>query len=161
MPPRIPGKRPPRARTSRPSDARSSGRRPAPRRRAATPKARPESNLPNPEGERLQKVMASAGVGSRRHCEELITSGRVEVDRRVVTELGTRVDPASQEIRLDGEVLSSARHVYYAVNKPTGVVSTNRDPAGRPRVIDLVPARCAAFYRGTARPKQRRADPGD
>jgi 23S rRNA pseudouridine2605 synthase len=70
----------------------------------------------------------------------------VEVDRRVVTELGTRVDPATQEIRLDGETLTAARHVYYAVNKPTGVVATNRDPAGRPRVIDLVPSRGARLF---------------
>jgi 23S rRNA pseudouridine2605 synthase len=54
--------------------------------------------------------------------------------------LGTKVDPASQEIRVDGTVLPSVRNVYYAVNKPTGVVSTNRDPSGRPRVIDLVPS---------------------
>ncbi|MGO8691240.1 MAG: pseudouridine synthase [Thermoguttaceae bacterium] len=85
-------------------------------------------------------------MGSRRQCEELISSGRVEVDRRVVTELGTRVDPASQEIRLDGETLSASRPVYYAVNKPSGVVSTNRDPAGRPRVIDLVPAGRARLF---------------
>ena len=85
-------------------------------------------------------------MGSRRQCEELITSGRVEVDRRVVTELGTRVDPASQEIRLDGETLTASRAVYYAVNKPTGVVSTNADPAGRPRVIDLVPSRGARLF---------------
>jgi 23S rRNA pseudouridine2605 synthase len=85
-------------------------------------------------------------VGSRRQCEELITTGRVEVDRHVVTELGTRVDPAAQEIRLDGETLTSARHVYYAVNKPPGVVSTNRDPAGRPRVIDLAPSRGVRLF---------------
>ena len=89
--------------------------------------------------ERLQKVLAAAGVGSRRQCEELITNGRVEVDRKMVTELGTRVDPTRQEIRLDGSVLPKPRLAYYAVNKPQGVVSTNRDPSGRPRVIDLVP----------------------
>jgi 23S rRNA pseudouridine2605 synthase len=90
-------------------------------------------------GERLQKVLAAAGLGSRRQCEELITAGRVEVDRRVVTELGTRVDPLRQQIRVDGDALTIARLEYYAVNKPRGVVSTNRDPAGRPRVIDLLP----------------------
>ena len=84
----------------------------------------------HPPGERLQKVLAAAGLGSRRQCEELITSGRVEVDRKVVTQLGTRVDPAAQEIRVDGETLSVGRRVYYAVNKPRGVVTTNRDPAG-------------------------------
>jgi 23S rRNA pseudouridine2605 synthase len=93
----------------------------------------------HPSGDRLQKVLAAAGLGSRRQCEDLITTGRVEVDRKVVTQLGTRVDPAAQDIRVDGESLSLGRRVYYAVNKPKGVVSTNRDPGRRPRVIDLVP----------------------
>lgn len=92
------------------------------------------------QGERLQKVLAAAGVGSRRHCEELILAGRVEVDRRVITELGTRVDPLKEEIRLDGTLLSRPKRVYYAVNKPSGMISTSRDPSGRPRVIDLVPS---------------------
>lgn len=90
-------------------------------------------------GERLQKVMAAAGIGSRRHCEELIASGRVEIDRQVVRELGTRVDPEQQEIRVDGLPLGKAKRVYFLVNKPMGVVSTNFDPSGRPRVIDLFP----------------------
>ncbi len=92
-----------------------------------------------PSGERLQKVLAAAGVGSRRDCEELIREGRVEVDRRVVTELGFRVHSESQEIRVDGETVHIARRIYYLVNKPQGVVSTTEDPAGRSRVIDLVP----------------------
>lgn len=90
--------------------------------------------------ERLQKVLAAAGVAGRRECEELIREGRVEVDREVVTELGTKVDPRQQEIRVDGEVLSRPKLVYFAVHKPTGVVSTSRDQAGRPRVIDLLPS---------------------
>jgi 23S rRNA pseudouridine2605 synthase len=89
--------------------------------------------------DRLQKVLASAGIASRRECEQLILEGRVEVDHKVVTELGTRVDPQQHEIRVDGEALHRAKSVYYAVNKPTGVVSTSRDPSGRPRVIDLLP----------------------
>src|SRR5688572_1482295 len=89
--------------------------------------------------ERLQKVLAAAGVGSRRDCEELIREGRVEVDRQVITELGTRVDPLRQEIRVDGEPLRRPQRLYFAVNKPMGVVTTNDDPSGRPRVIDLVP----------------------
>ncbi len=100
---------------------------PAPPSRAAT------------GAERLQKVLAAAGVGSRRECEQLIVDGRVEVDRSVVTELGTRVDRSHQEIRVDGEPLARPRLVYYVLNKPSGVVSTARDPAGRPRVTDLVP----------------------
>lgn len=89
--------------------------------------------------ERLQKVLAAAGIGSRRQCEELIRTGRVEVDRTVVTQLGTTVDPERQEIRVDGVPLHRSKPVYYAVHKPRGVVTTHRDPMGRPRVIDLVP----------------------
>ena len=91
-------------------------------------------------GQRLQKVLAAAGFGSRRQCEELIVTGRVEVDGRPVTQLGTRVDPQRNCITVDGDPLKPARLLYYAVNKPAGVVSTNRDPSGRPRVIDLAPA---------------------
>jgi len=101
---------------------------------------------PSSQGERLQKVLAAAGVGSRRRCEELIAAGRVEVDRRVVTALGTKVDPLRQEIRVDGTPLPQPTLVYYAVNKPPGVVSTNRDPSGRPRVIDLVPQGDARLF---------------
>jgi len=89
--------------------------------------------------ERLQKVLAAAGIGSRRACEDLIAAGRVEVDREVVTTLGTRVDPLTQQIRVDGERLPNPRRVVYLLNKPVGVVSTNYDPTGRPRVIDMVP----------------------
>jgi 23S rRNA pseudouridine2605 synthase len=90
-------------------------------------------------GERLQKVLASAGLGSRRDCEDLIREGRVQVDKQAVTELGTRVDPVRQEIRVDGEPLRRPKKLYYAVNKPIGVVTTSNDPSGRTRVIDLVP----------------------
>jgi 23S rRNA pseudouridine2605 synthase len=100
------------------------------------------------KGERLQKVLAAAGVGSRRDCEELIREGRVEIDRQVVTELGTRVDPLRQEIRVDGEALRQPQRLYYAVNKPIGVVTTNFDPSGRPRVIDLVPTEERVFAVG-------------
>lgn len=89
--------------------------------------------------ERLQKVMAAAGIGSRRHCEELILAGRVEVDRHTVRKLGTRVDAEHQEVRVDGTPLKPMRRAYYLVHKPIGVVSTNFDPSGRPRVIDLLP----------------------
>lgn len=99
---------------------------------------------PRPEAaddglERLQKVLAAAGLGSRRACEELITTGRVEVDRQVVTQLGTRVDAEKQEIRVDGERLPHPKRVVFVLNKPVGVVTTNYDPSGRPRVVDLVP----------------------
>jgi 23S rRNA pseudouridine2605 synthase len=89
---------------------------------------------------RLQKVLAAAGVASRRQCEELILEGRVEVDGQTVTELGTRVDPAAQKIRVDGQALRRPKRVYFAINKPAGVLSTSNDPSGRPRVIDLAPS---------------------
>jgi len=120
-----------------------SARHPRKKRRPLKP---PPGAAAQPAGERLQKVLAAAGVGSRRECEDLITSGRVEVDRRVVTELGTRVEPSQQEIRLDGVPLARSKHVYYAVHKPPGVVATNRDPSGRPRVVDLVPPGSARLF---------------
>ncbi len=93
-------------------------------------------------------MLASAGLGSRRGCEELITTGRVEVDRKVVTQLGTRVDPVRQEIRVDGERLPDPKRVVYMLNKPVGVVTTNYDPSGRPRVVDLVPGEQRLFAIG-------------
>lgn len=101
--------------------------------------ARASRPRPAQGSQRLQKAMAAAGVGSRRKCEALIAAGRVEVDGRVVTELGTRVDPARQEIRVDGVLLKRPRLVYFLINKPPGAISTNYDPSGRLRVIDLVP----------------------
>ena len=89
--------------------------------------------------QRLQRLLASAGFGSRRLCEELIQAGRVEVDGEVVTKLGTTVDPKVQKVRVDGVLLKKQKLVYFAVNKPVGVVTTNSDPHGRPRVVDLVP----------------------
>jgi 23S rRNA pseudouridine2605 synthase len=89
--------------------------------------------------ERLNKFLAHAGLGSRRHCETLISSGRVAVDGHIMRELGTKVDPAHQRISVDGEPLRTERSVYWLVNKPRGYLCTNRDPAGRPLAIDLVP----------------------
>ncbi len=99
------------------------------------------AELPAGKGQRLQKVLAAAGVGSRRQCEELILAGRVEVDGKVVTQLGTLVDSSRQKIRLDGVGLRRPKPAYYALHKPAGVVCTNRDPSGRPRAIDLIPGR--------------------
>jgi len=85
-----------------------------------------------PTGVRLQKVIASAGVASRRAAEELITSGRVQVNDTVVTTLGTRVDPERDSIRVDGErIVVEVGKAYYVLNKPRGVVSTMSDPEGR------------------------------
>ena len=85
----------------------------------------------NQEGIRLQKVLAQAGFGSRRKCEQIILDGRVEVDGELVTQLGTRVDPTSQQIRVDGSrVRLNPNHVTLALNKPRKVLSTMDDPQG-------------------------------
>jgi 23S rRNA pseudouridine2605 synthase len=89
--------------------------------------------------ERLNKYLAHAGVGSRRHCDDMIVHGRVRVDGEVVRELGTRVDPEQQEVHIDGQSLKPERLVYWLVNKPRRFLCTNHDPAGRPRALDLVP----------------------
>ena len=89
--------------------------------------------------ERLQKIIAAAGVASRRKAEELIASGRVAVNGKVVTELGTKADPEQDHIRVNGKLLHGAqRHVYLLLNKPKGFVTTAHDPEGRPTVMTLV-----------------------
>jgi len=88
---------------------------------------------------RLQKLLAASGVGSRRKCEELMLDGLVEVDGEVVTRLGTKVDPRSAVIRVDGRRLPPiSPHVYLVLNKPRGVVSTMSDPEGRRTLGDFV-----------------------
>jgi 23S rRNA pseudouridine2605 synthase len=95
---------------------------------------------PGPEPERLQKALARAGLGSRRACEELIALGRVTVNGRRAT-LGDRIDPAFDRVEVDGGLVPLDPGLrYYAVNKPAGVVTTVRDPQGRPTVADLAPA---------------------
>ncbi|OYW18217.1 MAG: hypothetical protein B7Z55_11030, partial [Planctomycetales bacterium 12-60-4] len=100
-----------------------------------------ESNTPQPHdaGERLQKVLAAAGLGSRRHCEEYILAGRVTIDGEVASNLGVRVNPETQKIAVDGERVKIQSKKYYLLNKPTGCLCTNADPRGRMRVIDLLP----------------------
>ena len=88
---------------------------------------------------RLQKLLASSGLGSRRHCEQYIEEGRVTVDGETVSTLGVRVDPRRQEVRVDGEIVRAKPKRYYVLNKPQGFLCTNRDPEGRPRAVDLVP----------------------
>jgi len=91
------------------------------------------------EGERLQKLLAAAGFGSRRVCEDLIAEGRVTVDGEVAI-LGRRVDPDAAHVEVDGVAVSVRPGlVYYLLNKPPGVVSTADDPQGRPTVVSLVP----------------------
>ncbi|MCC9605228.1 pseudouridine synthase [Blastopirellula sp. JC732] len=98
--------------------------------------------------QRLHKVLAFAGIDSRRKCEELIQEGRVEVDGKFVTELGMKVDPEHQEILVDGQRLKFGKRIYYMLNKPPGVLSTNFDPEGRTRVIDMVPQDVRLFTIG-------------
>lgn len=89
--------------------------------------------------ERLQKIIAAAGVASRRKAEELIILGKVAVNGRVVTELGTKADAAKDHIRVNGKLLLGAhRHVYLLLNKPKGLVTTVSDPEGRPTVMNLI-----------------------
>ncbi len=89
--------------------------------------------------QRLQKIIAAAGIASRRHAEELITSGLVTVNGQVVSELGAKADPAHDKIRVGDKLLTAPeRHVYVLLNKPRGYVSTVADPEGRPTVMDLV-----------------------
>lgn len=97
-------------------------------------------------GHRLQKVLAAAGYGSRRKCEELIAEGRVEVDGVVVTELGVRVFPQEQRIRVDGEALPKAKPIYLALNKPKNTLCTNSDPQGRRRVLDFIPEQFGRLF---------------
>jgi 23S rRNA pseudouridine2605 synthase len=88
--------------------------------------------------DRLNKFLAHAGVGSRRHCDDLIRAGRVSINGRPVLELGTQVE-LGQRVAVDGEPVRSERHVYWLVNKPRGYLCTNHDPARRPLALDLVP----------------------
>jgi 23S rRNA pseudouridine2605 synthase len=89
--------------------------------------------------ERLQKVLARAGVGSRRKAETFITAGRVAVNGAVVRELGVKVDPATDEIEVDGEPIEREVREYWAVHKPAGVITTVDDPWGRTTARELVP----------------------
>ncbi|MDJ0320422.1 pseudouridine synthase [Pseudarthrobacter sp. PS3-L1] len=99
----------------------------------------PQSELHDADGTRLQKVMAQAGVASRRVCEEMIAEGRVEVDGQVTTELGVRVDPSTAVIHVDGiRIQLDDSLVYMVFNKPKGVVSTMEDPEGRQCISDFV-----------------------
>src|SRR3954463_11795711 len=88
---------------------------------------------------RLQKILSSAGVASRRLSEELITQGRVSVNGRTVTELGTKADPAVDEIKVDGRRIKvEHRRRYVLLHKPRGYITTRSDPEGRPTVMDLM-----------------------
>ncbi len=96
--------------------------------------------------ERLQKVLASAGLGSRRQCEELILAGRVTVNGRKIERMGVRVDPAVDLVEVDGIPIDlHTDKVYIILNKPAGYVTTVSDPQARPTVMDLVPGERRIF----------------
>jgi len=98
--------------------------------------------------QRLQKVLAAAGVDSRRNCEELILSGIVRVNRKVVDKLPAFVDPQQDVITVDGKTIRPAQKVYFLLNKPKGVVCTSNDPQGRKTAIDLIQTRERIFCVG-------------
>ncbi|WP_240136494.1 pseudouridine synthase [Streptomyces sp. MUM 178J] len=107
-------------------------------RYANKPQTKTPKTFGEQEGERLQKVLARAGMGSRRACEELIDAGRVEVNGKIVIEQGVRVDPEKDEIKVDGLTVATQSHLFFALNKPAGVVSTMEDPDGRQCLGDYV-----------------------
>lgn len=101
-----------------------------------------------PKGERLQKVLAKAGVASRRHAEILIDAGRVEVNGKIITKQGVKVNPSVDVIRVDGvRVNVNEEHEYFVLNKPRGMQSTMSDDLGRPCVGDVVSEKVAAGQR--------------
>src|SRR5206468_4161917 len=108
-------------------------------------KVRAERPPANPQ--RLQKILAQAGVASRRHAEELITEGRVQVNGKTVTELGSKADPARDHIRVDGKLLHGAERLrYFMLNKPKGHVTTVSDPEGRPTVMEFFAKKNERLY---------------
>ncbi len=97
--------------------------------------------------ERLQKILAAAGIASRRKSEELIASGQVSVNGKAVTEMGAKADPEQDRIAVNGKVLRGPeRKVYLLMNKPKGYVTTVSDPEGRPTVMDLIPNIAARVF---------------
>jgi 23S rRNA pseudouridine2605 synthase len=105
-----------------------------------------------PRGERLQKILAAAGVASRRKAEELILAGRVQVNGEIVVELGTRADAERDHIKVDGKLLHGReQRRYYMLNKPRGYVTTVDDPEGRPTVMDLIASAGGKRPRGAVR----------
>ncbi|GAA3198040.1 MULTISPECIES: pseudouridine synthase [Streptomyces] len=108
------------------------------RARHNKPQVKTPKTFGEQEGERLQKVLARAGMGSRRACEELIEQARVEVNGEIVLEQGVRVDPEKDEIKVDGLTVATQSYLFFALNKPAGVVSTMEDPDGRQCLGDYV-----------------------
>lgn len=119
--------------------AKTPGRGRPRRNRPAADRPEPAVDVHDPDGIRLQKLLAGAGLGSRRACEQIIADGRVQVDGVTVRELGVRVDPARQTVHVDGDrIVLGADNVYLAFNKPLGVVTTMEDELGRPSIADYL-----------------------
>jgi pseudouridine synthase len=118
------------------SKARIKARRPQPKR----------SKGGGEEGERLQKILAAAGIASRRACEQIILDGRVQVNGETITRLGTRANPAQDEITLDFHPIRKEKLVYVLLNKPKGYVTTVKDDKGRPTVMALLNGVTARAY---------------
>ncbi|SEG58575.1 23S rRNA pseudouridine2605 synthase [Actinacidiphila yanglinensis] len=118
------------------------------RERHSKPQVKTPKTFPGAEqeGERLQKVLARAGMGSRRACEELIEQLRVEVNGEIVTEQGMRVDPDRDEVKVDGLTVATQSYLFFALNKPAGVVSTMEDPDGRQCLGDYVTNRDTRLF---------------
>lgn len=95
---------------------------------------------------RLQKILADAGVASRRASEQLIVAGRVTVNGKVVNQLGAKADPTHDKISVDGDPVKVKRKIYLALHKPRGFLSTKNDPEGRDRIMDLIPAEWSNVY---------------
>ncbi|WP_347350833.1 pseudouridine synthase [Intrasporangium sp.] len=130
---------PRRPRGSEPGRDPARGRGPRPRPGGGRADGVPVVDVHDPGGVRLQKLLAAAGIGSRRVCEHLIAEGRVEVDGQVVTELGVRIDPKRQVVHVDGDRVNlDEERVYLAFNKPKGVVTTMSDELGRPSITDYL-----------------------
>lgn len=110
--------------------------------RSVAPPTQPVIDVHDPDGIRLQKLLAGAGVGSRRRCEQLISEGRVQVDGIVVTELGVRIEPLQHTVHVDGERIQlDESRVYLAFNKPLGVVTSMNDELGRADIGDFLTGR--------------------
>ena len=95
---------------------------------------------------RLQKFLAEAGLGSRRHCETLITAGQVTVNDQPVTTLGSKIDPATDRVSVAGQSVRVEHKLYIALNKPAGYLCTSHDPQGRRRALDLLPPNLPRLY---------------
>ncbi|NLJ53723.1 MAG: rRNA pseudouridine synthase [Intrasporangiaceae bacterium] len=139
-----PARRGKQSRTSRTGSGSTKRSQPT---RPIAPSPTPDIDVHDPDGVRLQKLLAAAGVGSRRQCENLISEGRVQVDGVTVTELGVRINPLTQIVHVDGDrVQLDESRVYLAFNKPLGVVTSMDDELGRTDISDFLQSRTERLF---------------